>query len=251
MNFLELYNQTNSKLFLIGESHGSKEMPKAFISILNETLALNKHINLFLEFPSDMQELLNDYVQNKVSYKEFLKTKFYSHPKNLYDGRTSKDMFNIINFAKENKDKISTYFVVGGNTSSSDEYERAMCENIYKRYDENKLNFYYTGSIHAITKIVPNIFLSNIFEKNNYLPCGIHIKNKISNVVSIELAPYSGKFLSLVCISNDPNSRRLKYTKQKGASRVKRIYNEFIKLEEEMFDYRYCIKRVTPSYKLR
>ena len=36
MNFLDLYNQTKSNMFLIGECHGTKEMPQTFIKILKE-----------------------------------------------------------------------------------------------------------------------------------------------------------------------------------------------------------------------
>ena len=252
MAFHKLYNQTKSTMYLIGEHHGTKEMPQALINILEEALMLDKCINLFLEFPSDIQNVLDDYIKDKVSYKEFLKTEFYNPPKGFYDGRTSKSMFEVIVFAKEHKDRIKTYFIVGKNGKkyeSNDGHELAMCDNVCDHYDGNKLNFIYVGSFHAITHEDENDWCTKYYKDNNYLPCGIHLKEKFSNVISIKIESLKGK--SIACFGDvyNPETIRVKYVKDK--STVKKDCNIFIKENNKAYDYYYYLKRVTPSYKLK
>ena len=161
MNFLNLYNQTKSNMFLIGECHGTKEMPQTFIKILKEALTLNKNINVFLEFPVEMQKLLNDYIEGKASYKDFLKTTFFNPPKDCYDGRLSKDMFKIIDFIKDNKNRINSFFTVGRKDEdilTYDEHELSMCKNIY------------------VDCFRDNDFLFIIERKSYYVPSPIIIK---------------------------------------------------------------------------
>ena len=252
MNFIDLYNQTKSNMFLIGECHGTKEMPQTFIKILKEALTLNKNINVFLEFPVEMQKLLNDYIEGKASYKDFLKTTFFNPPKDLYDGRLSKDMFKIIDFIKDNKNRINSFFTVGRKDEdilTYDEHELSMCKNIYEHYDKDKLNFYYVGSAHAITQEDKNDWFTKYYKENNYLPCGIHLKENIPSVISINLEYVKGKYLSAFGNAYSQTSPRVMYVKYKN--NVKREYNKFIKENNTGHDYHYYIKRVTPSYKLR
>lgn len=249
-NFLELYNRTNSDMFLIGEFHGTKEMPQIFINILKEALTLNKKVNVFLEFPSDMQGLLNNYLEDNVSYKEFLKTKFYTE---FYDGRQSKALFSIINFSKNNKDKISCFFV---DINERERWDKSckrdviLKNNILKFFDKNKINFFYAGNMHTISNKLYNDYRWKFFDEEKYLPCGFLLKERLVNVISINLAPINGKMLILDV--NELNGKilpRVRYCKFNNSKDNRHL--SFIFHKDSVYDYEYKIKRVSASYKLR
>lgn len=252
MTFIDIYNQEKSNMYLFGELHGTNEMPRVFISAIKEVMTLNKHINIFLEINYKLQKLLNDYINDKICYKSFLKEKMYNEE---YDGRGTKAFFEIIQFAKNNKNQISLYFV--------DKYEErtpnplADCEVctkelVCKYYNNDAINFFYAGSAHTATNKVLDSNLWKICKKEDYLPCGYLIKQEIPTAVSIKLNCISGKVICLHCTTlENINDKKVSYSKIKNFTQTVKSYNKFIKIENDLYDYYYNIKRVTPSYKLR
>ena len=105
MLFINIYNQTNSTMFLFGEWHGTNETPYIFINALKDVIPLNKHINIFLEISASMQQILDNYINNQISYKIFRENMILT--KGGFDGRESKSFFKIFDFIKDNKNQIT------------------------------------------------------------------------------------------------------------------------------------------------
>lgn len=252
MNFKDVYIQTNSNLFLFGELHGTKEMPQIFINAIKDVLTLNKHINIFLEVSSKLQALFNDYKEDKISYKNFLNERMYSNEG--YDGRGSKAFFQIFNFAKENKDRINIYGTISGNKKSDNcyiDYETCMKDCVCKYYNKNAINFYYAGANHVVTNEILDTNQWRLFEKNGYLPCGYLIKKEIPCAISIRLKELSGKVIAKNCSLGQIEKSKVSYVKLKNIASKAEMFDEYIKTSNDVYDYYYYIKRVTPSYKLR
>lgn len=256
MGFLQLFKILNSNMFLFGEYHGTKEMPNFFIQVVKEVIPFNRHINIFLEVESSMQELLNDYIKDNINYKVFVKEclKKRMYNKEHYDGRGTKDFFKIFNLAKEYKKQISIYFTISGNKKLDNrfqEYENDMKDTVCKYYDKNAINFYYAGANHVVTNKVLNTNQWKLFTKDNYIPCGYLIKQEIPCTVSIKIQPLSGKIIALTCKIGKHNEAKVSYHKLENHIKEIKTYNKFIKANNDAYDYYYYIKRISPSYKLR
>ncbi len=264
MNFFNLIKQTNSNIFFFGEFHGTNQMPMTFVKCVKEVLKFKKNINIFLEMSSDLQQLCNDYINDKAKKEDFLKTFFY---KNFYDGRQSKAFFKIIEVSKKFKDNIKLFCVdetkedidkdiVKEKEGKYNIYKSAtfrdkvMFLNFSKYYDDNSINLIYAGSFHAMTKYPDNLEIRSMLAEKSF--CML-IKERYPQIKSILLESKSGKAFNASFSSQGKKLLGvLKFgTDEMARENILKDKGIFIKLDNKEFDYKCNVGISTPSYKLK
>ncbi len=157
-----MINTKNKKLILIGEQHGTKEIPEFLINYFSN---LNEDINICLEIPKNFQDNIND----------FFKT-----------DDTGLRTLEYLNFVKQIKKlNIKMFCIVADYkkiTKNQNKGEKIMRDNILKVMKNNKKTFVILGNIHACKKKVFNIdtvgFLLNKKLKNDLMSINV-IDSKI------------------------------------------------------------------------
>lgn len=160
----------NKKLILVGEIHGTKEIPELLSKFFSE-IAEKEDFNVCFEILDEFQE----------NPEEFFKDS------ELGDGKNSKEYFNLIKELNEmNK---NTFFIAPSKIESQEELERSMAENIKKVLDK-KQTFVILGDMHA--------------SKNplNFQGLGLETAGSVlfkefqSDFFNIRIVPRSGKFFN-------------------------------------------------------
>ncbi|ULU25290.1 hypothetical protein [Dyella terrae] len=81
-------------LLVVGDMHGSREIPAIVASTLESSTG---RVLVALELPHDEQELVNNYIDNKVdARKALLASAFWARPLNRQDGRSSQGMLELL-----------------------------------------------------------------------------------------------------------------------------------------------------------
>lgn len=81
-----------SPLF-IGETHGTREVA-GFVTDLISHSVKTSPVDLTLELPADMNELIQQYFSDTITSKELLAHSFWT--RSIQDGRSSVAVFNLI-----------------------------------------------------------------------------------------------------------------------------------------------------------
>ncbi|HLD15462.1 MAG TPA: hypothetical protein VJB94_02690 [Candidatus Nanoarchaeia archaeon] len=210
------------KLILIGELHGTKEIPE-IISEFFSKFAIGKDFNLCLEIPSIEQANLNKFLE--TGRENLLKSmNFFKQTKNS-DGRNSIEYLNLIkniyNLNKKHNKEIKVYCIdiseVDSKRNVQEQREEKIAENIIKLLS-NKVTFVIIGNIHASKNVVK-------FDNFSFKTSGKIIFDKIgSNLLSINIWPKSGEFFNFS---------------------IKRV--EEYKDMEKNYDFTYLIDEVVPA----
>lgn len=93
-----------SSVVLVGEMHGTQEMPAAVSEIVCQALAAKLQVTLALELPQDDQALLDAYLASAGTAADraaFLTSPFWSSPHQ--DGRASTAMLRLIDDSRRRK----------------------------------------------------------------------------------------------------------------------------------------------------
>lgn len=153
-----MINTKNKKLILIGEQHGTKEIPEFLTDYFSN---LKEEINLCLEIPKDFQNNLSDFFK-------------------INDG-TGLCTLEYLNFVKQmQKLKIKMFCIVADYKKiikNQNKGEKIMADNILEVMKNNKKTFVILGNVHACKKKVFNIetigFLLNKKLKNDLMSINI------------------------------------------------------------------------------
>lgn len=180
------------KVILIGELHGTKEIPKLLTIFFSEYIKYND-FNICLELSSSNQDKIDRFIEN--GDLNIIKDIFSVQYEN--DGRKTLEYFELIktihNLNKKNNKNIRIICVDVEDNFYSDNFqnerEKIMATNILNSLE--KQTFVILGNIHCSKKII-NISDFKI------IPTGYYIFKKLKNdVVNINLIPKKGKFYNL------------------------------------------------------
>ena len=209
----------SKKIVLLGELHGTKEIPELITSFFNEYLKENQ-CNICLEIPSDEQSNIDKFFktgdQNYIYDMEFFKSK-------PSDGRNSKEYLdlitNIYNLNKNNKTNIFCIDVsiIDYTKDIQQQREIGIAKNIIKITNNREKTFVILGNMHIVKQ---KVTIGSI----SFLPVGYYLFEKYGNrVVSINLWPKEGKFFNFS---------------------VKKVPSD--NLPDNYFDYTFLIDKATP-----
>jgi len=181
------------ELILIGEIHGTKEIPALLNDFFSEYIKKN-NFDIHLELPSDKQSIINEFLDS--GDESFLRNIFFNIPDN--DGRRTLEYLELIKkiyvLNKEHNKATRIFCVDVADSINVDsehfqnEREKIMAANILK--NATKKTFVILGSVHASKKIIN---ISGI----KIIPSGYHICERIKEVVNINLVPRKGKFINI------------------------------------------------------
>lgn len=158
-------DQGAKEIILIGEIHGTEEMPRLFDNLVTvATGEKNRRIGVGLELPVIMQPLIDEAVKNNTSGDSFRK-QLLAHPawQKLDDGRSSQAMLDLIcdMLKLAQSQKLSFFFF----DTKINERNETMARFIGQRVREQRydVTFILAGNIHAnraprhprATRIVP------------------------------------------------------------------------------------------------
>ncbi len=205
------------KYFLIGEIHGTKESPKAFLDIVKK----KKIKNIALEFESNNQKEIDEYLSGKRKLNDLSIFK-----KKGKDGRDSDAVKNLIKKLKSLSLKI--YFIDDWKNKGN-ERDKLMARNLKKI---NKKIAFYCGNIHAMKKPFK-------IGKKSMKTCGSYLPSK--KTISYNILPIEGGKhynFGIKKINKDEELCK-KYKKEK--------LPKIIKSKTKEYDYLYLIKKASYS----
>ena len=179
----KLKEELNEKSFiLLGEIHGTKEIPLIIKDIILSLLKTRK-INLFLEVPL---------VQQKYLYKDNIP--FYEYRENS-DGRNSKEYLDLI---KLFRDKVNLFFI-DPDTIINRDY--GMYSNILKFVDKNDgIMIFIAGNAHTSTKPFK-------WGGEKIYPAGYFLKKKFKDMAVVQFIPLAGEFFNITLKKIDSNKK--------------------------------------------
>lgn len=186
LTFSEFINELCKYQFiLLGEIHGTKEIP-ALVKKIISSLCNYNIMNIFFEIPANYQNYLEKY---RISKK---KDDLYKIPffKKNRDGRGSKEYLSLISYVVKLKRNIGLYFVdPSSNKIKKRDYD--IYQNIKKvlnKKDQDNINLFIGGNVHTCTKP---------FKLNNKKinTAGYYLKKLFKRkLVSVNLLPLKGKY---------------------------------------------------------
>jgi hypothetical protein len=160
-NYLSTELDRGTRIFVLGEIHGSREIPLAVQAFVCESLRAGKSISVLFEQPSNENSDFQTFFNNKMSAKQyFAKSKHWLRNE---DGRGSVEMWRFIEWLKktslrnENTRRISVYGVSGHNpkvprdSNIQGMAEASIAMNIAEvvKSDQSDLFFILIGDWHA------------------------------------------------------------------------------------------------------
>lgn len=220
-NFIKILS--NYELIILGEIHGTKEIPFLIKKIIQN---LSNKINfIFLEIPKNQQAYIEKYFMLK-SEKYLYEIPFFKNPSK--DGRGSKENLLLIKSIKEMLNKHSNEMrIVCIDSNKNINRDYFMYKEIRKclKHEKKGINILLTGNLHAITKKV-------VINKKKLKPCGYYLKKWLKeDIISVNFVAMQGKFFNLKIqeVSNKKARQEgIFYSKIKG------------------YDLEYRIKMVSP-----
>lgn len=212
----------NNDFIVIGETHGIKEnldIIKYFINFLTDQRI---PIILGIEWPSDLNMEINDYIKKNKSDLNWKRWAFASSP----DGRISKEHLKFLGWLKKKQISIKCF---DSNGKSWNDRDKKMAKNITDVFNKNK--------DHKIIALMGNLHAKkHSFILNgkvcrplvSYLP-----KNK---TVSFKINYLSGQYFNMFVKKIEP-SKEIKTENKKS---------NLIKLKNSGYDYEIILKKATP-----
>lgn len=159
---------TGHRIIIIGETHGTKEMPAFFARLVCAALQRGDIVSVGLELPSNQREPLDDYLASNGSEsarKSFLGSTFWTAK--FQDGRRSGAYVDMVESfrAMRQRGLPLTVFVLEeqpGTLAHPMARDQIMAANVRRQYHGNAgaLVMSFSGNIHNMLKIpawLPNI----------------------------------------------------------------------------------------------
>lgn len=184
---------SGKKLILIGEIHGTKEIPTLLNDFFSEYIKEND-FDIHLELSSDEQSKINAFLESGDEI--FLRNTFFNIADN--DGRRTLEYLELIKkifvLNKKHNKAIRIFCVdvadsININSENlQNEREKIIADNILK--NTTKKTFVILGSVHVANKIIN---ISGI----KIIPSGYYLYKKIKDAVNINLVPKKGKFINV------------------------------------------------------
>lgn len=144
-------DQSAKEIFLIGEMHGTVEMPRLFGNLVAiAATEKNKWIGVGLELPTILQQLIDDAVKNNIKIDSF-RQQLLANPEwqKINDGRSSQAMLDLIcNMLQLAESQKTSFFFFDTQVAERNE---TMARFIAQRVREQRydVTFILTGNIHA------------------------------------------------------------------------------------------------------
>lgn len=161
---------TGHRIIMIGESHGTREMPATFERLVCAALQRGENVSVGLEMPSNQREPLADYMASDGSAtarKSFLASTFWAAQFQFQDGRRSGAYFDMVESlrAMRRRGLALTVFVLedeNGAAAHPQARDKIMAANVRRQHQSNPdgLVMTFSGNIHNMLKIpqwLPNI----------------------------------------------------------------------------------------------
>jgi len=151
---LRAADQSTKEIVLVGEMHGTQEMPRLFGNLVTVAAAQkNKRIGAGLELPTALQPLIDDAVKNNVPIDSFRRQLFadpgWQKFEKIQDGRSSQAMVDLISglLTLAESRKISFFFF----DTQITERNETMAQVIGQRAREQgyDVTLILAGNIHA------------------------------------------------------------------------------------------------------
>ena len=167
-------------VIIFGEIHGTTELPAFFLDCVQEFHRNNERVQIFLEFPTDIDVLLKEYVQEKISLTKFISE---SHWKKN-DGRASIAMLNLINEVKNTGLGNIPIFAIDA-SKYVENRDAEMMSNFMKSFSSDSYNIVLVGNLHAQLKA---------YHRGTKIitPFASLLKGKISEIASFRAAYPAG-----------------------------------------------------------
>ncbi|QCZ94221.1 hypothetical protein [Salinimonas iocasae] len=141
-----------SPLF-IGETHGTREVA-GFVTDLISHSVKTSPVDLMLELPADMNELIQHYFSDTITSKELLGHSFWT--RNIQDGRSSVAVFNLIKRVKALRGERKAVDIIAFDTRRDGkkklgDRETIMAQNISAHIEKanEHVIIIVTGRVHA------------------------------------------------------------------------------------------------------
>ena len=209
---------SKKQLILLGEIHGTKEIPHEVKKIIKSLTKYNIK-NVFFEIPIEYQNFLDKFIESSKNI-DLYNIPFFKETK---DGRNSKDYLDLIRYIR-NKTKIKIFFVDSLKSINNRDFN--IFDNIKQAYYEHVgLSIFITGNVHAYTDIFT-------VENTKIKTTGYYLKNLFKDkLVSVNFMPLSGVFYNLWLKTIQNKEKVSKITIEK---------------ESIGYDFNYFIPRVSP-----
>ena len=147
-------DQSAKEIVLIGEMHGTQEMPRFFGNLVTVAAReMNQRVGAGLELPSVLQPLIDNAVKNNVTADSF-RRQLLADPDwqkfaKIQDGRSSQAMLDLISYllTLAESQKISFFFF----DTQTNERNETMAQVIAQRVRQqgNNVTYILAGNIHA------------------------------------------------------------------------------------------------------
>jgi hypothetical protein len=148
------------KIVMVGENHGTKEMPMTFVRLVCAALRQGNTVSVGLELPSEQTEPLNKYLQSNgdaSAKREFLGSAFWETDR---DGRSSiayADMIDTLRALQRRGFPLSVFPLHTEAITSANvgRYDEMMADRVWQEYETHvaALVLSYTGRVHSMKKM--------------------------------------------------------------------------------------------------
>ena len=178
-------------IIIIGEIHGTKEIPKIFTHII-EALAKKINFTVCVEVPKENQPYFNIFLDRNE--ERYLRSAPFFKKDLETDGRNSKEFFLMLKgIGKTNKEwkkHIHIQCIDTNNWDSQDQREEELAKNILQT-NQNEIILVLVGSVHAAKK--PFSIHGTRIEPMAYKLITSHKKK----VFSLMILPEKGEYFNL------------------------------------------------------
>ena len=153
----------DKKVILLGELHGTKEIPQVILDFLK---SLDEEFNLLMEIPDEFQKNIEE---------------FYKEPSP--DGRNSKEYLDLI------KTLNKKLYCIDSFAKNQEEKEENLAKNILDLSNEKK-TIAILGEIHASKEKIN-------FGEQEIIPTGNILKEKLKgDLLCVRIKPSKGKYFN-------------------------------------------------------
>ena len=150
----------NAKVILLGEQHGTREMPKFATDVACQLASKGFAVDVGLEIPADEQARIDEYLRSEgtnADVKALLDSTFWQRSADRQDGRSSVAMFGIIEWVREARRRGSNFRLFAFDVTSTittDKRSRdeVMAANISARIDHSAsdVSLIFAGNYHTM-----------------------------------------------------------------------------------------------------
>jgi len=220
LNFSQLINKINKyQLIVLGEIHGTKEIPLVIEKILKHLI---KELDfIFLEIPKHQQRYIDAYIISKNHFD----IPFFTKQKN--DGRASREIFFVLKFIKDYMFidmKQIEIICVDPDVIKNRDFLMYKEIKKYLRNKNHKKGIFIAGNVHASKE---KLKINNKF----VIPCGCYLKKDFGKeLTSINITANKGAYYNYGIKSVIAKKRKTG------------IYKSSI----SNYDFEYILNKVTP-----